>query len=277
MSYAAAIDALNALAPELFIHPDRPRRKFSLAEIGILLSELGNPHRRFPSVLIAGTNGKGSTAATLASILTTAGLRTGLYTSPHLERPNERIRVDGARHLRCRLRLHLLRRRGRGRTARGCRRPRATPQLLRILTAMAFGILPRPPSISPFLKSAWAVASTPPTSSTRSFPSLPIFLSTTPSGSGPPSPPLLAKRLESCALAAFSSPSLNTLKPTSPSAKSRPSSRSALSALPLTCPRCETKRPVHTPLEVLGTDIEVTRRCRDNTNTAMWDYLLQRQ
>jgi dihydrofolate synthase/folylpolyglutamate synthase len=44
-------------------------------------------------VLIAGTNGKGSTAATLASILTEAGLRTGLYTSPHLERPNERIRV----------------------------------------------------------------------------------------------------------------------------------------------------------------------------------------
>ncbi len=54
----------------------------------------GNPQRSFPSVLIAGTNGKGSTASTLASILTTAGLRTGLYTSPHLERPNERIRVD---------------------------------------------------------------------------------------------------------------------------------------------------------------------------------------
>ena len=47
-------------------------------------------------MLIAGTNGKGSTAATLASILTEAGLRTGLYTSPHLERPNERIRVDRA-------------------------------------------------------------------------------------------------------------------------------------------------------------------------------------
>ena len=49
----------------------------------------------FRSVLIAGTNGKGSTAATLASILTASGLRTGLYTSPHLTRPNERIRLDG--------------------------------------------------------------------------------------------------------------------------------------------------------------------------------------
>jgi dihydrofolate synthase / folylpolyglutamate synthase len=96
MSYAAAIDALNALAPELHTSPGRLRRKFSLVEIGILLDELGNPHHSFPCVLIAGTNGKGSTAATLASILRKSGLQTGLYTSPHLERPNERIRVDGA-------------------------------------------------------------------------------------------------------------------------------------------------------------------------------------
>ncbi|MGH7139741.1 MAG: hypothetical protein ACREHD_28710, partial [Pirellulales bacterium] len=58
-----------------------------------MLAALGDPHRRFPSVLIAGTNGKGSTAATLASILNASGLRTGLYTSPHLARPNERIRI----------------------------------------------------------------------------------------------------------------------------------------------------------------------------------------
>jgi dihydrofolate synthase / folylpolyglutamate synthase len=96
MSYAAAIEALNALAPELFTTPGRPRRKFSLAEIDTLLAELGNPQRQFRSVLIAGTNGKGSTAATLASILRESGMRTGLYTSPHLERPNERIRVDGS-------------------------------------------------------------------------------------------------------------------------------------------------------------------------------------
>jgi len=94
MSYAAAIDQLNTMTPELYAKVGQPRRKFSLDEVRILLSALGNPERRFPAVLIAGTNGKGSTAATLASILTEAGLRTGLYTSPHLERPNERIRVD---------------------------------------------------------------------------------------------------------------------------------------------------------------------------------------
>ena len=96
MSYAAAIDQLNAMAPELLSQPGRPRRKFSLDEIGTLLHALGNPHRTFRSVLIAGTNGKGSTAATLASILGESGLRTGLYTSPHLERVNERIRINGA-------------------------------------------------------------------------------------------------------------------------------------------------------------------------------------
>jgi dihydrofolate synthase/folylpolyglutamate synthase len=61
----------------------------------VLLESLGHPERRWPSVLIAGTNGKGSTAATLASIASTAGYRTGLYTSPHLVHINERIRVNG--------------------------------------------------------------------------------------------------------------------------------------------------------------------------------------
>ena len=95
MSYRAAIEELNALAPELYTRPGQPRRKFSLDEIGRLLAALGNPQRRFASVLIAGTNGKGSTASTLASILFASQVRTGLYTSPHLERPNERIRVNG--------------------------------------------------------------------------------------------------------------------------------------------------------------------------------------
>jgi len=95
MSYAAAIGQLNAMVPELHTGAGHPRRKFSLDEIRTLLGVLGNPHFSFPSVLIAGTNGKGSTAATLASILRASGLRTGLYTSPHLERPNERIRIDG--------------------------------------------------------------------------------------------------------------------------------------------------------------------------------------
>jgi dihydrofolate synthase/folylpolyglutamate synthase len=96
MSYAAAIEALNAMAPELYTRPGAPRRKFSLAEIGILLHHLNDPHHRFQSILIAGTNGKGSTAATLSSILMASGLRAGLYTSPHLERVNERIRVNEA-------------------------------------------------------------------------------------------------------------------------------------------------------------------------------------
>jgi dihydrofolate synthase/folylpolyglutamate synthase len=96
MSYAAAIEQLNAMTPELYSRVGQPRRKFSLDEMRILLEALGDPQKQFPSLLIAGTNGKGSTAATLASILHASGLRTGLYTSPHLERANERIRVNGA-------------------------------------------------------------------------------------------------------------------------------------------------------------------------------------
>jgi dihydrofolate synthase/folylpolyglutamate synthase len=61
-----------------------------------LAAALGDPQHKFPSVLIAGTNGKGSTAATLASILTAAGYRTALYTSPHLVRVNERIQISTA-------------------------------------------------------------------------------------------------------------------------------------------------------------------------------------
>jgi len=72
-----------------------PSHKFDLAHMRVLLAALENPERRFPSVLIAGTNGKGSTAATLASILHASGLRTGLYTSPHLMRINERIQING--------------------------------------------------------------------------------------------------------------------------------------------------------------------------------------
>jgi dihydrofolate synthase / folylpolyglutamate synthase len=72
-----------------------PSQKFDLAHMRVLLAALDHPERRFPSVLIAGTNGKGSTAATLASILRASGLKTGLYTSPHLVRINERIRVNG--------------------------------------------------------------------------------------------------------------------------------------------------------------------------------------
>jgi dihydrofolate synthase/folylpolyglutamate synthase len=95
MSYAAAVDHLYALGHELAPTPDSaPRRKFDLAHMRVLASALGEPQAEFPAVLIAGTNGKGSTAATLASILTAAGYRTGLYTSPHLSRVNERVQID---------------------------------------------------------------------------------------------------------------------------------------------------------------------------------------
>ena len=60
-----------------------------------LLDRIGNPHRGMKYIHVAGTNGKGSTAAMLANILTHAGYRTGLYTSPYIVRFNERIQVDG--------------------------------------------------------------------------------------------------------------------------------------------------------------------------------------
>lgn len=65
-----------------------------LARMNEILARLGNPHQQFPSVVIAGTKGKGSTAALLDSILHSAGYRTGLYTSPHLHSFRERIRVN---------------------------------------------------------------------------------------------------------------------------------------------------------------------------------------
>jgi len=72
-----------------------PSHKFDLAHMRVLLTALGHPETKFASLLIAGTNGKGSTASTLASILQASGLKTGLYTSPHLVRINERIRLNG--------------------------------------------------------------------------------------------------------------------------------------------------------------------------------------
>ena len=91
MSYVAAVDHLHGLVQELAT--PAPRRKFDLAAMRVLAAALGDPQKRFPAVLIAGTNGKGSTAATLASICAAAGLRTALYTSPHLSRVTERIRT----------------------------------------------------------------------------------------------------------------------------------------------------------------------------------------
>jgi len=91
-SYETAVAQMYALGHEL---AQTPSHKFDLAHMRVLLAALGHPENSFPSVLVAGTNGKGSTAATLASILQASGLKTGLYTSPHLVRINERIRLNG--------------------------------------------------------------------------------------------------------------------------------------------------------------------------------------
>ncbi len=69
--------------------------KLGLDNIRILSASLGNPHASFRSVHVAGTNGKGSTSAIIASILRSAGLTVGLFTSPHLVNFTERIRVNG--------------------------------------------------------------------------------------------------------------------------------------------------------------------------------------
>lgn len=92
MSYETTVQQLYALGQEL---AGTPSHKFDLAYVREMLAAMNHPERRFASVLIAGTNGKGSTAATLASILQAAGYRTGLYSSPHLVSINERIRVNG--------------------------------------------------------------------------------------------------------------------------------------------------------------------------------------
>ncbi|HEY6464934.1 MAG TPA: folylpolyglutamate synthase/dihydrofolate synthase family protein [Candidatus Acidoferrales bacterium] len=103
MNYEESVRALLALGRELAA-PRQPAQssaggaqvqKFGLHNITTLSAALGNPHRAIPCAHIAGTNGKGSTAAMLESILRAAGLCTGLYTSPHLERVNERIRISG--------------------------------------------------------------------------------------------------------------------------------------------------------------------------------------
>jgi dihydrofolate synthase/folylpolyglutamate synthase len=69
--------------------------RLGLARMARLLAALGHPQRRLPAVLVAGSNGKGSTAALLAAMAGAAGYSTGLYTSPHLEEVEERLRIDG--------------------------------------------------------------------------------------------------------------------------------------------------------------------------------------
>jgi dihydrofolate synthase / folylpolyglutamate synthase len=95
MNYDAAVRYLLSLGRELAAPTQAATAKFDLENITILAERLGRPDRAYPSAHIAGTNGKGSTAAFLESILRHAGFRTGLNTSPHLEKINERIRING--------------------------------------------------------------------------------------------------------------------------------------------------------------------------------------
>ena len=88
MNYSASINYLFSL--------QRIGARMGIATVASLLARMGDPQNAYPSILVAGTNGKGSTAAMIASILRESGLRVGLTTSPHLVRFEERIVVDGA-------------------------------------------------------------------------------------------------------------------------------------------------------------------------------------
>jgi dihydrofolate synthase/folylpolyglutamate synthase len=95
MNYAESVRYLLTLGRELASPQHARAAKFDLQNIRAICERMGHPERAFKSVHIAGTNGKGSTAAMLASIVQESGLRCGLYTSPHLLRINERIRLNG--------------------------------------------------------------------------------------------------------------------------------------------------------------------------------------
>jgi len=93
MNYQNALDYILGFAD--FERAHRSTLVFDLTRIKRLLKRLGNPQEAAGSIHVAGTKGKGSTAAMIASILTQSGYRTGLYTSPHLLSITERIQVDG--------------------------------------------------------------------------------------------------------------------------------------------------------------------------------------
>lgn len=95
MNYEAALAYIEAFI-DYERSPDfsRQARLYNLNRISLLLKLLGNPHDRLQVIHIAGSKGKGSTAAFVASVLTHAGYKTGLFTSPHLITPRERCRID---------------------------------------------------------------------------------------------------------------------------------------------------------------------------------------
>src|SRR5688572_886744 len=94
MNYQETLDYLFHALP-MFQRVGASAFKKDLNNTLALCSHLGNPERKFKSVHVAGTNGKGSTSHSLAAVLQSAGYKTGLYTSPHLKSFTERIRIDG--------------------------------------------------------------------------------------------------------------------------------------------------------------------------------------
>ena len=94
MDYNEALDWLMSQTP-LFQNTGSKAYKEGLENTYLIDEHIGHPHKRYPTIHIAGTNGKGSVAHTLAAILQASGLRTGLYTSPHLIDFRERIKIDG--------------------------------------------------------------------------------------------------------------------------------------------------------------------------------------
>lgn len=95
MNYTEALAYLDGYVNFERTTPDGPRAMFGLARLRELAARLGDPQEEFPSLHIAGSKGKGSVCAFSASMLQAAGLRVGLYTSPHLIHVRERIQIDG--------------------------------------------------------------------------------------------------------------------------------------------------------------------------------------
>lgn len=94
MEYSEALDWLMTQTP-LFQNTGSKAYKEGLENTLLIDSHMGHPHKLFPTIHIAGTNGKGSVAHTLAAILQASGVKTGLYTSPHLVDFRERIKING--------------------------------------------------------------------------------------------------------------------------------------------------------------------------------------
>jgi dihydrofolate synthase / folylpolyglutamate synthase len=138
MTYEESVRYLLTLGRELASSQHARVSKFDLANITILCERLGQPQRAFRSVHVAGTNGKGSTASMLDSVLRAAGLRTGLYTSPHLERINERIRLDGHEISDAEFAASFTRLRGLIEELLAAGRLAAHPTFFECITALAF-------------------------------------------------------------------------------------------------------------------------------------------